>query len=298
MTVRVLLDACAVRKSLHDDATTLDAELIRNSRGICSVSLAGSTFAELTEQLIAGRIVFDVWNMKVTELDSLLDPDWPVFPAGKQLAYLTGTQTHEPVDVALEQRYSQAVWHFLRQANSKDYLAKKAVQFLAPDGTVYQGDLTAERLEEEMKGQRDYWANCVRSYQRLTLGTCTAITEDGLIRQMKDDLDADPLSPSDLSEKLDAPIRMIARLFIQSLAKNRAYNPENEKRRGDVFDLDLLFAIPLPAIIVTADERLINRLRGTNAGHQEQVCLIDEFNEHLRQGTLTSLCATASGRNR
>jgi hypothetical protein len=80
-----------------------------------------------------------------------------------------------------------------------------------------------------------------------------------------------------------------------------SYNPLSDKRRGDAFDLDLLYYIPLPAIIVTGDKRFARGLKQTDAPHGRQVLTIEEFNRHLAENSLVSLVSdvqTAEGQLR
>jgi hypothetical protein len=107
---------------------------------------------------------------------------------------------------------------------------------------------------------------------------------------MRSDFGNDPLDAPGIAEKLDAASRMIARFVARSLpSKMPSYNPQTEKRRGDTFDLNLLFYVPLPAVIVTGDTRFVRGLRETDASHARQVLTIDEFNTNLREGSLAFL---------
>ena len=78
---------------------------------------------------------------------------------------------------------------------------------------------------------------------------------------MKKDLGTQPGDPPDLGDKLDSVSRMIARLVCESLKTKDAYNPDAERRRGDAFDISLLFYTSLPSVVCTTDQKLVNRLR-------------------------------------
>jgi hypothetical protein len=289
MIVRVLLDTCAVRKLLHGDATRLSVSLVQQHRDTCKVSIAAGAFAEVTEQLIKGRLPFDVWRSGAHDLDDILDPEWPIFPNGKELAYLSGTQTQHAFDLDEHKAHVKAIWRFVRHAESLKLLTQQRGEFRAPDGSLRNINLTETRLYEVMKVKRDFWISCVRKVQRFADAAGIKLDEAKMIEIMKNSIGSAPTEPRDLADKLDAPIRMVARLYAQSMARRTAYDPSTEKRSSDAFDLDLLFAIPLPAVIVTADERFLNRLRGTNAPHSKQVCFINEFNNCLECDTLSSL---------
>ena len=70
----------------------------------------------------------------------------------------------------------------------------------------------------------------------------------GKPRIMKKDLGTQPGDPPDLGDKLDSVSRMIARLVCESLKTKDAYNPDAERRRGDAFDISLLFYTSLPSV--------------------------------------------------
>jgi hypothetical protein len=289
MIVRVLLDTCTVRKTLHQDADRPNVALVQQHLDYCKISIAGLAFSELTEQLLDERIPFVDWQTGSKDLKEIIDPKWPLFPSGKQLAWLAGTQTSEPCDINFVQAHLKAVWYFLCAADSLTFLLKKDVVFLAPDRSRHKFGLTKERLDKVMRNERDFWIGCVKNIQRLQADQSVELDESKILRLMAKDLASRSGDPAEMLEKLDTISRMVARLFALSLGEKSPYNPGSEKGRGDAFDLDLLFAIPLPAVIVTADERFANRLHSTKAPHAEQVCTIPEFHTHLRSGLLASL---------
>jgi len=106
---------------------------------------------------------------------------------------------------------------------------------------------------------------------------------------MKKDLGTQPGDPPDLGDKLDSVSRMIARLVCESLKTKDAYNPDAERRRGDAFDISLLFYTSLPSVVCTTDQKLVNRLRGTGSLHSCQVVSVDECNQLVRDGSLGTL---------
>jgi hypothetical protein len=69
------------------------------------------------------------------------------------------------------------------------------------------------------------------------------------------------------------------------------YDPSTKERHGDLFDWALLFALPLPSVVVTSDGPFINRLRATKATDARQIVSVEEFNDHVRKDTLESLIA-------
>jgi Protein of unknown function (DUF2934) len=112
---------------------------------------------------------------------------------------------------------------------------------------------------------------------------------DKIVELMRSDFGSDPSDAPGVAAKLDTVLNMIARFVARSLNATSAYNPESEKNRGDTFDLNLLFYIPLPAVIVTGDDRFVRGLRETDGAHLGQVLTIDEFNARLSDDSLASL---------
>ena len=56
MIVRVLLDTCTVRNHVHGDVDTIDISAVRTRLADYKLSIPASTFAELIEQLLDGRL--------------------------------------------------------------------------------------------------------------------------------------------------------------------------------------------------------------------------------------------------
>jgi hypothetical protein len=292
MIVRVLLDTCAVRKHIHGDDDSIDIPAVRARLTEYKVSIPGSTFAELIEQLLDKRLGFLDWSSAVGKLDTVLDPNWPCLPNGKELAYLAGTYTRQRIDIAEERPFMQACWKHLREADCWTRLTRWPYMFKTPTGELKGNVLREDRLRTVMKDQRDGWVDYIHEMQsrlpqvaRGDTGKC----ERALVDLMNADFGTDPNDAPEVAYKLDAMIRMLAKFTSLAIQKRDAYNPEGNNRRGDVFDLELLFALPLPAIVVTADEKFVNRLREIGAEHAGQVVTIAEFNQHVRAGTLAGL---------
>jgi hypothetical protein len=55
-----------------------------------------------------------------------------------------------------------------------------------------------------------------------------------------------------LGEKLCGAATMIARFLAMSLKRRAPHSPETEGRRGDAFDLNLLFYLPSPLSLLPA----------------------------------------------
>jgi hypothetical protein len=292
MIVRVLLDTCAIRRTLHGYPTPLlDLSLLRTRLDEYKVSIAASAFAELLEQLCKadGGLSAGVWANKVSDIDAVLDPLWPIFPNGGKLAYLTGVQPDNSFDVEHESRYLRAIWQLAREAKAPSDLTNKMVMFRNANGKWFKCETTAATLTAEMQGRRRDWIEYIESIRKLANEQgWSRVTDEGILKLMNSRLGTEPGDPPDLAQRLDSVSRMIAN-FVCTALNDPNFNPQSEKRRGEAFDIDLLFAIPLPAIVVTADGVFVRRLRRTESPHAKQVCEIDEFNQRLVANSLPEL---------
>ena len=291
MLVRILLDTCTVRNHLHAIGKQLDFGAIRSSTEQLRFSLPGGAGVELLEQLTEGRVSWQEWINGIPAIDSILDQRWPLLPTGRQLAAIAGTQTDIAIDIEAERRHLRAVWRLQRHATSTGDL-QRGGWYEGADGNRYAIKLELPKLQATGTAQRDSWRNYIHHIQSLlpSLGV-TRATEADILALMKMSQGTYPGDPPDLGDKLDSVARMIARLVSQSLKKKDPYNPDTDKRRGDAFDISLLFYVPLPSVICTADEKFVNRLRDTGAPHARQVVSINELNDIVRgnrAGTLVS----------
>jgi hypothetical protein len=260
--VRVVLDTCTVRNHTDDCQPQIDVNLLQERRDGVRLSLSASAFVELTRQLADGDLPYARWKEKSPSINAMLDPRWPCLPNGKQLAWLAGTQMHAPIEsLEDESRHMRACWfHLLDVAPAE--IGKCQVVYRVSDGTLKSIRLDATHLRNVIAGQRQEWIDYIQKMQKeLPERGFTAKDEDAILDLMRSDFGSDPLDAPGIAEKLDAASRMLTRFVARSLpSKMPSYNPLSEKRRGDAFDLDLLYYIPLPAIIVTGDGRFARGL--------------------------------------
>jgi hypothetical protein len=104
-----------------------------------------------------------------------------------------------------------------------------------------------------------------------------AVTEEDLRLVTKSNLMLD-MGAAD-AQKLDLVIHVLAKRGIQAVTGRTPYNPNGEP--NDPLDLDLLFGIPLPAWVGTADERLHRLVRSTTSADRSAVMTVAELLERL-----------------
>ena len=289
MLVRILLDTCTLRNHLHTIGKQLDFGAIHSNTEQLRFSVPGGAGVELLEQLTEGRLSWAEWTKGIPTIDSILDQRWPLLPTGRQLAAIAGTQTDIAIDIEAERRHLRAVWGLQRYAKSTADL-QRGGWYEGADGKRYAIKLELPKLQAAGTAERDSWRDYIHHIQALLpcLGVAGA-TEGDILAMMKMNQGTYPGDPPDLGDRLDSVARMIARLVSQSLKKKDAYNPDTEKRRGDAFDISLLFYVPLPSVICTADEKFVNRLHDTGAPHARQVVSVNEFNDLVRRGCVGTL---------
>jgi hypothetical protein len=291
MLTRILLDTSAVRNFLHEIGPKLDHKTLGQRLWKYRISIADGAIAELFEQLTDSHLDFDDWRRQVRALDRLLDPKWPIFVGGRELSALAGFQTDLNINLEGSQLYHQTLWRLLRDASSLKVLlggicyrdiTGKPVK-LKPDPAQIMSTLDKER-----RTWVDFIDNMrqVKKTGKIPLGTLQEIE-----RFLRSDIGQASTDNPNLLSRLVATIRFQAQFAHMALnqSSQSQYDPSTKKRRGDLFDWALLFALPLPAVIVTCDKRFVNRLRATNAIDARQVLLVEGFNEHAKSDTLETL---------
>ncbi len=183
----------------------------------------------------------------------------------------------------------RACWFHLCEVKACEIGRCKVVYRLA-DGTLKSIRLDQQALKDIIADQRQEWIDYIRRVQTKLRGLgITSRDADAIVELMRSDFGGDTSTHPGVAAKLDPILRMIARFVARSLNVSTAYNPESERNKGDAFDLNLLFYIPLPAVVVTGDDRFIRGLRETDAAHLGQVLTVEEFNSRLADDSLASL---------
>jgi hypothetical protein len=301
MITRILLDDCVVRHLAHRDAIAIDLGLLAPRLWKYRISIADPAFAELVDQRLESRLSDAVWASARQDLDRMLDPRWPIFPGGNELSAIVGFQKDLTIDRWDCQRCQQLVWQLLRDSGSS---ADLRAGFVALDSNGKQRTVRVDEqdLRSRLARDRRDWASEIedmrskRDQGEVDFGSLEK-TKEYLIRE----LGRESEDPPDLTSKLDSVITLKARFAWMAMNNKTPYNPRAQGRRGDVFDWSLLFALPLPCVIVTADASFCNALRETGSPQACQVINVDELNEHSRNDTLESVilhCRSADQQER
>ena len=146
------------------------------------------------------------------------------------------------------------------------------------------------QIKNTLDKDRESWIDFIVEMQRHQGdGKADLRTLPKIEAYLSSNLGSMPTDIPDLAARLNAVIRLQAHFVHMAINPYHLRALQTLKRRGDLFDWALLFALPLPVVIVTSDGPFINRLRQTKAPDALQIVSVEEFNEHMRKDTLESL---------
>lgn len=278
---RILLDTCVIRKVIHGDDNAIDLVQLREIKGIHPVSIADAALAELASALLRskGGISLSEWKERVALFDSVLDSDFPVAPGGMELAALWGLHPMTGLNLAEMQWYHRSIWRHLTEMKDASELEKDKI-VSSPWGTRYRLCLDTGRTEETLNQAGEQWTSWVDTVSGVILeyrAKGEELSEEFLIDLTKAQLRLD-MAHADI-EKLDLVIHVMARRATQ--AANKRYNPK--KPRNDSIDLDLLFGVPLPAIVCTNDDTFVDLIRSTDSPDKDKVMTPEELLSYLKE---------------
>ncbi len=289
MLTRILLDTCTVRHFLSNAGPQLDSSSAIPRLWKYRISIADGAFAEFFEQLSNLPAKFAKWQCKFQDLDCLLDPKWPIFVGGRELAAIAGFQTDLSIDLRDSQIYHQTIWKLLRDSGSLNQMLA-GIKYTDASGSRKMLKPNPSQIKNTLDKDRESWIDFIVEMQRHQGdGKADLRTLPKIEAYLSSNLGSMPTDIPDLAARLNAVIRLQAHFVHMAINQSPPFDPSTEKRRGDLFDWALLFALPLPVVIVTSDGPFINRLRQTKAPDALQIVSVEEFNEHMRKDTLESL---------
>lgn len=258
---RILLDTSVVRKVIHGDANALDLDALARLKGERLVSISDIALVELAHALLVPGLPMDAWATRVAMFDRVLDPAWPVAPGGWELAVMSGLLTMPGMNVDEARAYYAASWRYLADSKSASDLSRK-VRFEGGNGKPQQiGPLDLARVEAVLSARAARWkAACERAAaNRVTDGEELAERIRENVARSREDVGL--LLAPDQVDKLDLLVRVYALRAVQAGDPKQPYNAD----ANDAMDLELLVGVQMPALICTADERLVNLARASGA---------------------------------
>jgi hypothetical protein len=274
--VRVVLDTSAVRAVAHGDDDALDVDALRELEGLPHFCVADGAMLELLDDLLSGSLTFEGWAHATKRVEPLLDPTSPVAPGGRSLARIWGAAPPRKDDGIGEDQYRREVWRHMSAARSRAELVRP-LSYVQGDQRVevqLEPDRPSSRVREA-GGTYASWFDRVAEHALDDAGRRKG--EDEIADDIRTGL-SNILGFADM-QMLDLSIRFSAKRVVERCGPRRSrYKPT----ANDALDLELLFALPLPALVCTGDQRLIRVVRSLGSPQGRDVLSPPELLERLR----------------
>jgi hypothetical protein len=270
--VRVALDTNVVGNLITGEGPQLDWERFAANKMELLVSLSDAAFIELLLGIHCGHVPWDQWAANKHRVLKLIDPYLPVMPGRGDALGVFGFSDFDLERRTRELKLHQSYGSFLLTVD---------------DYNEFRGLLKEQDLRDLFQRERDEWAAVFDSPERyrqmpgIEAGDAERVS--AFIRE------AIQLEDTVWNEML---LKIIARYLILAAKEKDAYNPRSKKRKGDFIDQTLCFALPLPAIVVTADGKFRTAVRQAGTRWSNQLLSVEEANKHVVQRTLRDLLPT------
>jgi hypothetical protein len=290
MRIRVLLDTCAVRGVIHGESAAKSLEQLEKGTDVLSIALADNAVMELAVALYEGRLSWQHWIRRVPVIDSLLDKGSPIFPGDEELQIISLGSTKRSSALPRREHYS-AIWQLLKSAKGfSDLVAGRT--FIGSDGIEYIIKGSKKLATQLARVHRDKWKQLIASI-RNNVTDRVHPTQEHIAELIFAKLWSGHPDEAILRMRCDGYVRAFSRYESLALAKGSAYNPLSNKRRGDSFDIALLQALALPALICTLDKRLCKHVLESGSVQATQLVTPIELSEGIKAGTLVDRFPTA-----
>jgi hypothetical protein len=298
--IRVLLDASVVRSAIHGDEAARPLAGLDPARHGLSLAIARNAVAELTQALLEGRLPWDAWGRRIPEVDRLIERESPISP--DEAEWLSIGCTWDPPRLPVSRaEHMRAIWSVLSGARASADLAA-GTTLVGEGGFVWPVAVSPAMSASTVTEQRDPWRGIIASLQRSVAGirendpTLPLPTEGMTASSFIDAKRAERPDDPAWALRHDGHLRAVARFFYLAALPRASYNAESEDRQGDAFDLEMLMALAIPALVCTLDGKLIKHVALTKSVQAGQVLtpaellagaegrdLIERFPPALRQ---------------
>jgi hypothetical protein len=273
--IRVFLDTSVVRGYVHGDPTAQPlASLSPHDQGL-SVALVNSAVAELTIQLVEGRLTWDDWGRRIPDIDRVVDQESPIGPNETEWES-AGNRWAVPTLPVSRADHMRAMWSVLRGARSTADLTT-GTELVGAGGFRWPVAVTPEMSRASIDEDRRPWVEQITDYQsriaemRKINPVGSYPTADHLAKQFLDSRRAERPDDPTWSIRHDGHTRAFARFLHLALTPRSPYNASAEDRQGDAHDLVLLMALAVPALVCTLDGRLLRHVELTKSVQSGQV---------------------------
>jgi hypothetical protein len=286
--LRVVLDTSVARAAIYGDEAAEALERLDSNASV-SLCLANNAVPELVLALLEGRIAWSLWTARVSVLDRLLDPTWPVFPSDREMPVVNEVSSPQ-LDRRASGPHTRAIWDLLRKSTSSSDL-EEGPPFVGSDGGLYHIRSSRLLAESLIAGHRSAWKSVVADVQRQVVGYRP--TQEYIAELFFTGLFGGSADERLLRDRHDGYVRAFARFIYLALGEGSRYRADSKGRRGDSFDLEMLQALAAPALICTLDERL--RSHVAESGSQKAAMLVNprELLAGIQEGTIRARLGTA-----
>jgi hypothetical protein len=272
---RIILDTSVVTETVRGNAKLgIDLAVLGALRGHRPVSLSQTAYFELTNQLRNQKFTFEQWQVVAPALDEVVDPEIPIVPLGTALRVMLGVEIPVEAEMKRGLRGLRAMWHVLKTARASNDL-EEGRQIVFEDELR---EFRASGIKGELDKTEQRWGRAF----------------DGMVAAL-----GRPIAPGDrawlataIRRKLgDEDVRLIpelettVQLAIEWLVlhgrryeQGQGYKP----KLNDAMDFDQLYALGLPAIICTSDDKFIRRVRPLKTPGSERILNPSELINQLR----------------
>ena len=273
--IRVFLDTSVVRSYVHGDQTAQPlASLSPHDQGL-SVALANSAVAELTIQLVEGRLTWDDWGRRIPDIDRVVDQESPIGPNEAEWQS-AGNRWAVPTLPVSRADHMRAIWSLLRGARSTADLTT-GTELVGASGFRWPVAVTPEMSRASIDDDRKPWVDLIADLQaRVTemrkvnpIGSHP--TQERLAQDYLNTRRAERPEDPTWSMRHDGHTRALARFVHLALIPRAPYNAAAEDRQGDAHDLVMLMALAVPALVCTIDGRLLRHMELTKSVQSGQV---------------------------
>lgn len=282
---RVILDTCVLRNTVHNYEPQLDFEAIRCHASTLAISIADSVVVELTNQLLETRVKAEEWGAAAPRFESILDPDWPIIPTGIHRAMFFGLHPRNEEELLKEQEHCKGKWQVLKALNGDPSCGFGGVYEStgSAEAVMTNHKITSAVIDDALRPWIEFIEEQGDHYRK------HPATLDEITRTVREYGSKASSEIVDFADRLDFFFKAIA-VMIQLASKGKTlYLPSSANRKGDIFDIMLLMALGLPAIVVTADKKFINRFTGIESPQKKRLISVEDFNDHLKANTIDAI---------
>lgn len=273
----ILFDTNFIRGVIHNDKDAVKyLKRFKKYKHKVNFKLHEIAVVEIALALLEERVDFSEWKMRIGLFNNILDPEMPILPGGNEFAQLANLEdTTESKEVGGLEFY-KCLWMLMNNLNSKDHLINGDV-FTLKNGDKIRIGINVKKSKEVIESAKETWIKFIDNMRKLIAGN--SISQEQIIKLIKSDLDKDG---KNRSNKLDAMASVLGRYIYLSVTSNNPYNPNSEKRSGDIFDFNSLMYLSIDTIICTYDKKFQQLVKLSNSSQSDRVLSPEEVFKLLK----------------